>query len=379
MKIICAPNAFKESITSVEAAKVMAKAAKDAGIEDVLEIPVGDGGDGTLDALRSVIGGEIVEFQVTGPNWKPVVAPILLFNDGKSAFVEMAKASGLALVPLDERDPFQTTSYGTGELIRYAISLGVDEIILGVGGSATMDGGIGALKALGFKFIDVRGDEVRPTAEGLVKIRWIDDSDVFEGVKRVKIRIMVDVMNPLVGSHGAARVYGPQKGAKDEDLPIIDAGLANLANKIRRKTGRDIMNLPGAGAAGGISGSFHGLLNASIEHGIGLFLELVKFDKLLEDTDFVFTGEGKLDRQTVFGKAPMGVLKAAQKRNVPVVAFAGIVEDWDELHKAGFLALFSIVPGPVSLGEALKNASTYLYQTTFEVSAMLKKAVERKI
>ena len=314
MKIIAAPNSFKESLTAIEIASIIKETLEKVSKRfEVVEFPVGDGGDGTLEAV------------------------------------------------------VYSTTYGTGELIKLAAQTGVNEIILGVGGSATVDGGIGALTALGFKFLDENGDEVPPNGEGLVKFRKIIPPEV---LPQVKIRIAVDVMNPLLGERGAVRVYGPQKGLKPEYFDLFEAGLKRLRDEILKLTGKDI-NIEGAGAAGGIAGSFYGLLDARIESGIELVLETLRFDELLRSgANLVITGEGKLDYQTLFGKAPFGVAKHAHKAGIPVIALAGAIEDEDKLIPY-FDALFSIVRGPVSLTDALKNAGNNLKNTVRSLGKVL--------
>ena len=368
MKIIAAPNSFKESLSAIEIARIIKETL--TGISknfEVIEFPVGDGGDGTLEAVVYSGKGEFKKFKVHGPLMEPVVARIGLLGNGKIAFVEMAEASGLKLVPPEKRNPLYTTTYGTGELIKNAIKLGVNEIILGVGGSATVDGGIGALSAIGFKFLDENGDEVPPNGKGLITFRKIIPP---RELPKVRIRIAVDVMNPLLGENGAVRVYGPQKGLRPEYFEAFETGLKRLRDEILKLTGRDI-DIEGAGAAGGIAGSFYGLLGAEIESGIELVLETLKFDDLLhKGVDLVITGEGKLDYQTLFGKAPLGVARHAREKGIPVIALAGAIENEDKLI-SHFDAIFPIVRGPVSLEDALKNARENLSNTIRSLGKVL--------
>ncbi len=365
MKIVIAPNAFKESMNSVEAASAMREGVNGSCYDEIELVPIGDGGDGTLEALKTAVGGRLLHFNVHDPLGNIVRAPILLLGNGK-AFVEMAKASGLALVPPHLRNPMHTTSLGTGELIQEAISAGAREIILGVGGSATVDGGLGALQALGFKFVDAHGEEVGRGGKGLLELERIIEPDFAYG--GIKFRIMVDVQNPLLGPEGAAAVYGPQKGASDSDVAELESGLKKLASLIMELKGIDVSEVNGGGAAGGIAASFHGLLGASIENGAELFLELVDFDNKLVGADLVLTGEGKLDRQTAYGKGVSAVAAHASAHDVPVAAFGGIIEDRDILHRAGVTALFSIVDRPeLPLDEALKHAKELLTTSVREV------------
>ncbi len=365
MKILAAPNSFKESLTAIRIAEIIAKTLESLHSFRVLKLPVGDGGDGTLDAVVYSGNGKFKKFKVHGPLMDEVEARIGLIGS-KISFIEMAEASGIKLVPVDKRDPLYTTTFGTGELILKAMELGIEEIILGVGGSATVDGGIGALSALGFKFLDGSGKEVPPTGEGLIRFRKIVPP---EKLPDVRIKIAVDVMNPLLGKRGAVRVYGPQKGLKPEYFEPFENGLKRLRDKILKITGKDI-DVPGAGAAGGIAGSFYGLLNASIESGIELVLKIIDFDSTLQDADLVITGEGKMDYQTLFGKAPFGVAKHAKSKGIPVIAVAGSVED-DEKLLSHFDALFPIVRGPVSLSSALKEAEKNLEKTILSIGKLL--------
>ncbi len=371
MKIIAAPNSFKESLSAIEIAEIIADVLAGFLGFEVIKLPVGDGGDGTLDAVVFSAKGQFKKFKVHGPLMEEVEARIGIIGS-HTAFIEMAEASGLKLVPGEKRNPLYTTTYGTGELILKAAELGVREIILGVGGSATVDGGIGALSALGFKFLDENGKEVPPNGEGLTRFKKIV---VPESLPDVKIRIAVDVMNPLLGEKGAVRVYGPQKGLKPEYFDAFENGLVRLREEILKVTGRDI-NVEGAGAAGGIAGSFYGLLNASIESGIELVLQLVGFDGYLKDADLVITGEGKIDYQTKFGKAPFGVAKHAKNKGVPAVAIAGAVEDEEELLDY-FDGLFSIVRGPVSLEVALKEARKNLRKTVLSLGKLMSVLVQQ--
>ncbi len=365
MKILAAPNSFKESLNAIQIAEIIADVLERYPGFTVFKLPVGDGGDGTLDAVVFSAKGEFKKFWVHGPLLEKVEARIGIL--GKStAFIEMAEASGLKLVPPERRNPLYTSTYGTGELILKAVELGINEIILGVGGSATVDGGIGALTALGFKFIDAQGNEVPPNGEGLVKFSRIIPP---KSLPDLNIKIAVDVMNPLLGESGAVRVYGPQKGLKPEMFEAFENGLRRLREEIYRLTGKDI-DVEGAGAAGGIAGSFYGLLNASIESGIELVLQIIEFDKFLQDADLVITGEGRIDYQTLFGKAPIGVAKHAKNAGVPVIAIAGEVKDDDALIDH-FNGLFSIVRGPVDLESAIKNAKSNLEKTVMSIGKLL--------
>ncbi len=374
MKLILAPNAFKESMSSVEAAVAMENAARGLCFDEIVAIPIGDGGDGTLEALSRLVGGKILHVPVHGPLGEPLTAPLLIWDDGRRAFVEMASASGLAQVPPESRNPMMTTSVGTGELTLRAIELGVREVILGVGGSATVDGGIGALKALGYRLLDENGNDVPPNGAGLLKLRRIIPPN---SLPDVRIRVMADVRNPLLGENGAAPVYGPQKGATPEQVEALESGLKKLAELIRELTGTDIGEVEGGGAAGGIAASLYGLLNATIENGGELFLELVGFDEQLEGAQLVLTGEGKIDRQTVFGKGVAAVASHASARGIPVVAFGGIIEDIELLHRIGLTAVFSIVHRPMPMDEAIRDGRALLKQAVREALRLFCATVNR--
>ena len=379
MKVVIAPNAFKESLSSVEAARIIGDALQAASRRfEPLLLPIGDGGDGTLDALLFSADGKVVEREVTGPTGASIRARLGLFRNGKVAFVEMAEASGLKLVPPEDRNPMHTTSYGTGELIRTALDLGAEEIIIGVGGSATVDGGIGALMALGIRFLDEDGKSVPLGGKGLLLVHQIDLSTRDPRLDQVKLTIAVDVRNPLLGEKGAARVYGPQKGATPEQVEMLDAGLRNLSERIKETTGVDVTGLPGGGAAGGIAASFYGLLGAQVRDGIDLVLDLVGFDEALRDAHWVITGEGKLDEQTPFGKGPAGVAQRARRRNLPVLALAGHIEDEARpaLQAIGITASLSVLRRPVSLPDALGNARSFLYETAYELGRLIESLVE---
>ncbi len=366
MKIIAAPNAFKGSLTAAGAASAMAagirKALPDA---EVIRVPVADGGDGLVEVTREVLGGERRRLLVTGPLFDLVEAEFCLVRDRDLAAIEMALASGLALVPEDRRDPTRTTTLGTGELIRAALDLDAERIIVGIGGSATNDGGMGMATALGIRFLDRDGEPVRPVGGSLNQVRHIDMAGRDPRVGRVRIQALCDVTNPLTGPDGAARVYGPQKGATPRQVEELDRGLANLAEVIRADLGIDVTGLEGGGAAGGLGAGLYAFLGAELVPGIDLLLDLVGLDRKLRDADLVLTGEGQIDFQTAFGKAPAGVAARARARGVPCLALAGSVgRDLGELHGLGIDAVFSICPGPLSLEEAMRNSSRYLETAT---------------
>ena len=362
MKIVAAPNAFKGCLTASAAADAMAagvlRAVPDA---DVVRAPVADGGDGLVDVAIESLAGEPRAVPVSGPRNEPLEATFCYVPAMDFAAVEMALASGLALLPENRRDPNLTTTRGTGELILAALDLGVSRIGVGIGGSATNDGGIGMATALGVRFLDDRGTPVEPVGGELSHIRRIDMSGLDPRVKSVRFEAVCDVDNPLCGPTGASHVYGPQKGASPEQVKALDAGLANLAHVIERDLGLDVRDLPGSGAAGGLGAGLRAFLGAEMRRGVDLVLELVDLDGKLDGADLVLTGEGQIDFQTAYGKAPAGVGAAAKARGIPCIAIAGGVgEGLGDLHTVGIDAVFSLCPGPVTLEAAMANATAYL-------------------
>jgi len=372
MKFVVAPNAFKESLSAPEVAESIT-----AGIHRVLpdavveQIPVADGGDGTAEALVAATKGRMVTLTVTGPLGDPVQASYGLLGDGRTAAVEMALASGLHLVPMDRRDPMKTTTYGTGELIAAALDQGVEKVIVGIGGSATVDGGAGMAQALGCALLDEDGQDIPRGGDGLARLSRIDLSRRHPAVKKVETVVACDVDNPLTGPQGAPVVYGPQKGATPEMVRQLDADLARYAESIERDLGIKVATVPGAGAAGGLGAGLMAFLGARLRPGVDIVLEAAQLEKKLEGADLVITGEGKLDRQTAFGKAPVGVARLAKKHGIPVVALAGSLgEGAGKLVEHGIDAVFSIVPGPVNLEKAMQNAGMYTSETAERITRL---------
>ena len=354
-KIILASDSFKGSLTSLEVGRAAARAVKAVMPEMGCEIvPVADGGEGTVEAVVSALKGEFVTARVTGPLGEPVEAVYGVCGD--TAVIEMAAASGLPLVPTERRNPWLTTSFGTGELIRDALGRGCRRFLVGIGGSATNDAGVGMLMALGFRFYDADGREVGRGGGEVGRIVAVDESGIVPSLKESEFIVACDVTNPLTGLNGASHVFGPQKGADPAMVDKLDACLEEFARVIAGAKGNDFSTRPGAGAAGGLGFAFLAFLGARLEPGIEMVLNAVGFDKTLEDGFLVVTGEGRLDSQTCMGKTPYGVLKRALARGIPTVAIGGaIVPDAvPALIEAGFSAVFPIVAGPVELSEALK-------------------------
>ncbi|HXM18949.1 MAG TPA: glycerate kinase [Candidatus Tumulicola sp.] len=361
-KIVIAPDKFKGSLSGAAAAAAIAAAFAEVFPDAaIVQKPVADGGEGTAQALLASLGGREVTRSVTGPDGKPIEASFGLLGDGGVAVVELARASGIALVARGKNDPRTATTYGTGELIDAAIEAGARRVILAIGGSATNDAGSGALAALGARFLDVRGRSLAPGGAALAGLMTIETALLEERLRGIAIDIASDVSNPLCGPNGASAIYGPQKGASPAEVIELDAALARFAEIAARTTGVDMRDVPGAGAAGGVGGGFLALAGARLRPGAQLVLEVIGFDQALDGADLVVTGEGKLDRQTLAGKAPFAVAQAARAKGIRTVAVAGRVElSPDELEQTGIERAVSIVSLGVSSGEAIARAEELL-------------------
>ncbi|RDI41875.1 glycerate kinase [Falsibacillus pallidus] len=362
MKIVIASDSFKGSLSALQASAAMEKGIKKVMPDaDVMLIPVGDGGEGTMDSLISAVNGKAIEVDVHGPLHTMVKAAYGLLDDGKTGVIEMASASGLDLVLRDERNPMITSTFGTGELIKKALDDGCRRMILAIGGSATNDGGIGMLQALGMKLLDSNGEEVGRGGQALKDIHSIDDSKFDRRIADAEFIIASDVQNPLIGPHGASRVFGPQKGADPQMTELLDQYLTQWADLVQEKTGIKLHDRPGAGAAGGLGGAFQAFFPAVMRRGIDIVIEQTGLKEKLSGADLVLTGEGKIDSQTIFGKTPMGVAQEAQKQGIPVIALAGSVgRGIEELYSHGITSIHSIVDGPMNLNEAMEKGSELL-------------------
>ncbi len=366
MKIVVAPNAFKDSLTAAQAAEAITKGVT-AVTPDArcVHVPIADGGDGLFDVFKTVFGGVTMTKSVTGPLFNKLNADLLFIPESKTGVVEMARASGLALLKQEDRNARATTTFGTGELVLEAIAKGATHMIVGIGGSATNDGGIGLAAALGVKFLDETGKEVKPIGESLPSIRKIDMSGLKFDPAKVTFEAVCDVDNPLCGQRGAAAVYGPQKGAKPDDVKYLDGGLANLAACVKRDLGKDLAEMSGSGAAGGLGFGLAAFAGAKLRPGVDVVLDMVGIDKELEDADLAITAEGRIDFQTAFGKGPAGVGGRAKKKGVPCLAIAGGVQgDISNLHGIGIDACFSLCSGPMTLDDAMKNGFELLSRAT---------------
>lgn len=357
-KIVIAVDSFKTCLSSAEAGAACAEAVKEELPScETIVVPVSDGGEGLVDAITGALGGTYIICEVAGPLMRPVKARYGVSADGSTAIVEMAAANGLSLIKPHERNPMETSSFGTGQLIMDAIKRGCTKILVGLGGSATNDGGMGMLQALGYKFRDHHGNELGQGGKMLALVDSIDSSDVPSAVKTAEFSVICDVSNPFYGSNGAAHVFARQKGADDEMIERLDQGLRHFASKLPANGLRSIDNLAGAGAAGGLGGAFAAFLGARLQRGIDAVLDTLKFNEILNDADLVITGEGRLDAQTSMGKAPYGIMQRALRLGIPTIAVAGTVENARSLNESGFLAVLSIQQSPVTLQQAMNTTT----------------------
>ncbi len=364
MKIVIAPDSFKENLTSLEVASEIETGLKRVWPDALyVKVPMADGGEGTVQSLVDATGGEIVKCEVSGPLGDKVLASYGLLGDKRTAVIEMAEASGLPLVPKEKRDPLRATTYGTGELIADAIKRGVDEIILGIGGSATNDAGAGLAQALGVRFLNFGGAPIRDLIAGgdLDDVQAVDMSSVNPGLKRVRISVACDVTNPLYGEKGASRIYGPQKGATPEMVERLDKNLTHFARVIKRSIGADVAERPGAGAGGGIGAGLMAFTNATLKRGVELVVAATRLEEHMQGADLAVTGEGRVDFQTAFGKTPAGVAAAAHKHGVPVVAIGGgLADDAGGVFAHGIDGLESATPNAMPLELAIQKSRQYL-------------------
>ena len=371
-KIVIAPDSYKESLSALEVAQAI-----EAGFRRVFPsaeyvlVPVADGGEGTVDAMVAATGGHKEVVAVSGPLGEPVEAFYGLTGDGATAVIEMAAASGLALVSPDRRNPLLTTSCGTGELIRAALDAGARRFILGIGGSATNDGGAGMIQALGGKLLKADGTPIALGGAGLGELTTIDLSGLDPRLSELVIEVACDVNNPLCGPKGASAVFGPQKGATPEMVAQLDANLARYADCIEQALGKQVKDIPGAGAAGGMGAALVGLLGAELKPGIQIVIDALKLADEVADADLVITGEGRIDSQTIHGKTPIGVARCAKRFGKPVIGIAGcLTDDCGVVHDHGIDAVFAVVNRAMSLPEAIATATTNLQLTARNVAAL---------
>ncbi len=363
MKIIFAPDSFKGSLSSLEIIDILKDSAKRIFDKVVtVPVPMADGGEGTIDALTVPAGGTKETFTVTGPMNNQVEAAMGYIHGGKTAVIEMAQASGLFLIPGGKKDPLSATSYGTGELIRKALDKGIRNIIIGIGGSATNDGGMGAMRALGARFLDASGKELKGSGSDLELVSGIDISGLNPAVSECAITVICDVSNPLLGKDGATHIYGPQKGVTPDLLDRLEKGMSNYIKVVENTLGKEIANIPGAGAAGGMGAALMAFLNAELKPGIDVVLDAVNFDELIDGAAFVVTGEGNIDEQSVrFGKVPSGIMKRCTPKKVPVAVISGGMGKGAELFWQNNLgSIMTTVNGIMTLDEAISNSRELL-------------------
>ena len=373
MKIVIAPDSFKENLTALEVANAI-----EAGFKRIfpnaeyVKLPMADGGEGTVQSLVDATQGRLIETEVTAPLGNQVKSFFGLSGDGKTAIIEMAAASGLHLVPMDKRDPCQTTSFGTGELTKQALDLGIQHIILGIGGSATNDGGAGMLQALGLRLLDKNGQSIGFGGTALSNLAEIQMADLDPRLQHVQIEVACDVNNPLCGERGASAIFGPQKGATPEMVKELDAALAHFAKIAERDFDKQIQEQPGAGAAGGMGGGLLLLPNVQLKAGVQIVLDNLKLADQVKEADLVITGEGRMDAQSILGKTPIGVARTAKQLNKPVIAIVGCLrEDYEVVYEHGIDAVFPIIRNLGDLPTILKQGEQNLVSTAQNAARLL--------
>lgn len=369
-RILIAPDSFKDALPAVEVSQAIARGWQMARPADELVVlPLADGGEGTLEVLTLQSDGHFEKVEVNDPLFRPVEGRLGLSGDGHTAFVEMAQAAGIQLLARAERNCLYTTTFGVGELILGALERGARRILLGIGSSATNDAGIGMASALGYRFLDERDEELRPVGENLGRIRQIDGSQLRFDPAELEVTVLCDVDNPLFGPRGAAHTYARQKGATEEGVLLLDAGLESFSTVLKGHFGRDFSQVPGAGAAGGMGAGALAFLGAMLRPGIQTVMELTGFDARLEQADLVITGEGKVDEQTLYGKLILGITRKAAARQIPVLAFCGTLEATPaQIQAIGLQAAFSLLTRPCTLEEAIAATADQLEQLAFNVA-----------
>ncbi|CPR17396.1 glycerate kinase [Brenneria goodwinii] len=374
MKIVIAPDSYKESMSAQDVAAQIEKGFRDVFPDACyVKLPVADGGEGTVEAMVAATNGRIVNVKVTGPLGDNIAAFFGLSGDEKTAFIEMAAASGLEQVPAQQRNPLLTTSYGTGELIRCALDHGVEHCIIGIGGSATNDGGAGMVQALGAKLLDASGAQIGFGGGELDKLASIDIGELDARIKKCRFEVACDVTNPLTGEQGASAIFGPQKGATDQMIEQLDNALGHYAEVIRHDLDTDVEQVPGAGAAGGMGAALLAFCGADLRQGIEIVTEALGLDEIVRDASLVITGEGRIDSQTIHGKVPIGVARVAKRYDKPVIGIAGsLTADVGVVHEHGLDAVFSVLYHICSLEEALDNAAENVRMTARNIAATIK-------
>lgn len=373
MKIIIAPDSYKESLTAMEVAAAIEKGfKKKLPNAQYIKLPMADGGEGTVQSLVDASNGGIEKSMVTAPLGNQTEAFYGLMGDGKTAVIEMAAASGLHLVEPALRNPLLTTSYGTGELIKAVLDKGFKHIIIGIGGSATNDGGIGMAQALGAKMLDENGQEIGFGGGAIASLARIDTSSIDPRLNDIKLEVACDVDNPLCGEKGASHIFGAQKGATTQMIEQLDSNLNHYADLLKLQIGADVKDIAGAGAAGGMGATLLALCNATLRPGIDIVMDAVDLGNIVADADLVITGEGRIDSQTIFGKTPVGVARTAKKYNIPVIGIAGCLSnDCDVVYDHGIDSVFSVISAAVTLEDALENAAMNVENTACNIAALV--------
>lgn len=374
MRIVIAPDSFKGCLSALNVALAMSRGVQRVYPESVIDlIPMADGGEGTVEAILSAVRGEKIEINVTDPLGRSIGASYGLIDEGGTAIIEMAAASGLTLLNNEERNPRLTSTQGTGELIRDALERGVKKILLGIGGSATNDGGAGLAVALGVRLLDAQGKELPQGGAALANLVNIDMSGIDPRLSEVQIEVACDVQNRLCGSEGASAIYGPQKGANPEDIRVLDAALRNLGERLSEYAGTNLLKLVGGGAAGGLGAGVVGFLGAKLRPGSQMVLEVANAEEKIQHADLVLTGEGRTDFQTAYGKAPVGVAALAKNYGVPVLVISGSVEGLpDLLANSGVVSCFSVSEGPATIEEAFMKAEAQLERAVWRILTVWK-------
>lgn len=373
MKFVLAPDSFKESMTAKEVCQAMERGIKKINSKiTCVHVPMADGGEGTMQSLIDATNGKIYTLKVVGPLGEEVEALYGILGDNETGILEMASASGIQLVPLGKRNPLITTTYGTGQLIKACLDQGVKRLLIGIGGSATNDGGAGVIQALGGRLLDDSGEDIGFGGGELGKLAQIDLTNFDKRLKDIVVEVACDVTNPLCGERGASNVFGPQKGATPEIIKILDSNLEHYADIIKNQFHKDVINIPGAGAAGGLGAGLMAFLNGSLKKGIEIVIEYAKLEDKIKDCDMVWTGEGSIDFQTQYGKTPLGVAEVAKKYNKPVVALAGRVGDGiDVLYEKGIDAIFGIMKEASAIEDALSKGKENVERTAENIVRLM--------
>lgn len=371
---VLAPDSFKGSLTAGQVCLAMERGIKKVMPDaECIKVPMADGGEGTVQSLVDATGGKIYELEVTGPLGTPVMAKYGIMGDGKTAAIEMASASGIHFVNKDTRNPLITTTYGTGELVKACLDKSIKKIILGIGGSATNDGGAGFAQALGVRFLDNQGKELPSGGAALKNLSVIDISAIDSRLRDVDIEVACDVTNPLCGETGASYVFGPQKGATPDMVIELDNALEYYAEMIKMQLLKDVKNVPGAGAAGGLGAGLLTFANARLEKGVEIIISYTNLREIVKKANIVFTGEGGIDFQTQYGKTPYGVAKVAKEEGKSVIAIAGYIgKGVEQLYSFGFDAILGIMPGVMTMEEAIESASDNVERTIENIVRILK-------